>query len=433
MASVETLGALERRLNAFIPQQQIRSEIEVRLKHLGKTAKAPGFRQGKVPLKIVEQQHGAHVHQEVLGDALQSSFAEAVLANSLKVVGYPKYEIKTADPAAAQIEYSATFEVYPEVILGDIALESVERATYTLSEADVDSTIATLREKHLIFEPCDRAAQKGDQVRIDFTGQLDGKVFEGGEVKDFKVVLGGRRMLLDFENTIIGMKAGEIKSFDMTFPEDYYGKNVAGKEVTFTINLHMVEAPHQPQLDDEFAKSLGIKDGNVEKLKTEIRTNLAREAARLLKLRNKDNAMAVLLKIGQLDVPKVLLQAEVQSLTQQALREMKERGMNMPGMSIPPERFTEQAQKRVKLGLILSALIEQHNWQAKPEQVKALVQEYAYGFEYPEEVVAWHYSDPSRLREVESMAQEDNVVAWVMGAAKVTGKALEFNELMENK
>ncbi len=430
MASVETLGALERRINASIPQQQIRSEVETRLRRLGQTAKAPGFRPGKVPLKIVEQQHGAQVHQEVLGDALQRSFAEAVLVNSLKVAGYPKYEITTADPAAAQIEYSATFEVYPEVILGDIALESVECATYTVSEDDVDNTIATLRKKHLIFEPCDRAAQTGDQVRIDFTGKLDGKVFEGGEVKDFKVVLGGRRLLLDFEETIIGMKAGEIKSFDMTFPKDYHGKNVAGKEVTFTINLHMVEAPHSPQLDDEFAKSLGIKDGNVEKLKAEIRTNLAREAERLLKLRNKDNVMAVLLKISQLDVPKVLLEAEVKILSQQALREMKERGLNMPGMSIPPERFTEQATKRVQLGLILAALIKQYNWQATPEQVKALVQEYAYGYEHPEEVVAWHYSDPSRLRDVENLVQEDNVVAWVMDTAKVTGKALEFNELM---
>ncbi len=393
MASVETLGALERRLNASIPQQQIRSEIEARLKRLGKTAKAAGFRPGKVPLKIVEQQHGAQVHQEVLGDALQSSFAEAVLANSLKV----------------------------------------ECATYTVSEDDVDNAIATLRKQHLIFEPCDRAAQKGDQVRIDFTGTLGGKVFEGGEVKDFKMVLGGRRMFLDFEDAITGMKAGETKSFDMTFPEDYHGKNVAGKQVTFTINLHMVEASHLPQLDDEFAKSLGIKDGNVEKLKTEIRTNLAREAERRLKLRNKDNAMAVLLKIGQLDVPKVLLEAEVQRLSQQALREMKERGVSMPGMSIPPDRFTEQAKKRVKLGLILSALLEQHNWQAKPEQVKALVQEYAHGFEHPEEVVAWHYSDPSRLREVKNLVLEDNVVAWVMGAARVTGKALAFNELMENK
>ncbi len=433
MASVETLGALERRLNASIPQQQIRSEIEARLKRLGKTAKASGFRQGKVPLKIVEQQHGAQVHQEVLGNALQSSFAEAMLANSLKVAGYPKYEITTTDPAAAQIEYSATFEVYPEVILGDIALESVECATYTLSEDDVDNAIAKLLKQHLIFEPCDRAAQKGDQVRIDFNSKLDGKVFEGGEVKDFKMVLGGRRMFLEFEDAITGMKAGEIKSFDKTFPKDYHGKNVAGKQVTFTIKLHVVEASHPPQLDDEFAKSLGIKDGNVENLKIEIRTNLAREAERRLKLRNKDNAMTVLLKIGQLDVPKVLLEAEMKMLSQQALREMKERGVNMPGMSVPPERFTEQAQKRVKLGLILSALIEQHNWQAKPEQVKALVQEYAHGYEHPEEVVAWHYSDPSRLRDVENLVLEDNAVAWVMGAAKVTGKALAFNEFMENK
>lgn len=431
MASVETLGALQRRLNAFIPQQQIRGEVEARLKRLGRTAKVHGFRPGKVPFKILEQQYGPQVHQEVLGDALQRSFAEAAQANSLKVAGYPDFELKTADPAAGQIEYSATFEVYPEVVLGDVSTESVERVAYTLSDANVDDTITTLRKQRAVYEPADRAAQNDDQVRIDFSGKLNGAVFEGGEAKDYPIVLGQGRMLPDFEAAIIGMKAGATKSFDMTFPENYHGKDVAGKQVTFTITLHSVEAPRLPELDAELAKSLGIEGGDASKLKAEIRDNLSREIERRIKAQNKNNAMDVLLKVCQMEVPKSLVEAETQNLMGQAMQDMQQRGMKIPqGMSLPPDLFAEQAQKRVKLGLILAELVKQHNLNAKPEQVKALVQDYAQSFEHPEEVVKWHYSDPSRLREAEAMVLEENVVAWVMGAAKVSERTMEFNELM---
>lgn len=431
MSSVETLGALERRLNAFIPQQQLRGEIEARLKRLGRTAKVHGFRPGKVPFKILQQQYGAQVHQEVLGDALQRSFTEAAQANSLKVVGYPDFEIKAADPAAEQIEYSATFEVYPEVVLGDIGAESVERATYVLSDANIDNTIATLRKQRAVFEVADRAAQNEDQVRMDFSGKLDGAVFEGGEATDFAVVLGAGRMLPDFENATIGMKAGETKSFDMTFPKDYHGKDVAGKQVTFTITLHGVDAPRLPELDAEFAKLLGVEDGDVTKLKAEIRDNLAREVERRLKAHNKNNAMDLLLKAVQMKAPKALVDSEVQNLMQQSMHDMRERGIKIPqGASLPSELFTERAQKRVKLGLILAELVKQQDLNAKPEQVKALVRDYAQSFEHPEEVVKWHYGDPSRLQEVKNMVLEDNVVAWVMRVARVTGRVMEFNELM---
>ncbi len=431
MSNVETLGALERRLNAFIPQQSLRGEIEARLKRLGRTAKVRGFRPGKVPFKTLQQMYGAQVHQEVLGEALQRSFAEAAQANSLKVVGYPNFEVTTADPAAEQIEYSATFEVYPEVVLGDVGAESMERATYTLTDADIDNTITTLRKQRAIYEETDRAAKNEDQVRMDFSGKLDGVVFEGGEAKDFTVVLGAGRMLPDFENAIIGMKADETKSFDMTFPEDYHGKDVAGKQVSFTITLHAVEAPRLPELDAEFARSLGIEDGDVNKLQADIRDNLQREIERRLKARNKNNAMDLLLKVSQLEAPKALLDMEVQSLIQQAMQDMRERGVKIPkGMSLPPDMFVESAQKRVKLGLILAELVKQQDLNAKPEQVKVMLQDYAQSFEHPEEVVKWHYSDPSRLQEVKNMVLEDNVVAWIVGVAKVTDRMMEFNELM---
>ena len=371
MSSVETLGALERRLNLSIPQQQLRGEVEARLKRLGRTAKVHGFRPGKVPLKVLEQQYGMQIQQEALSETLQRSFAEAAQANSLKVAGNPDFEVKTADFSAEQIEYSATFEVYPDVVLGSVARENIERATYTLSDADVDQTIATLLKQRAVFKVCDRAAQNEDQVYLDFRGTLDDQVFEGGEAKNFSVILGLGRMLPDFEQAIIGMKAAQTKSFDMTFPDDYHGKNVAGKKVTFTITVHSVEAPHLPQPDAEFAKSLGIKDGDVGNLKAEIRDNLTREIERNLKVRNKDSAMDVLLRIGQLDVPKVLLDFEARNIMQQTLRDLKERGVKIPqDLSLPQDMFAERAQKRVKLGLILAELVKLHNLQAKPEQMR---------------------------------------------------------------
>lgn len=431
MSSVETLSALERRLNAFIPQQSLRGEVDARLKRLGRTAKVHGFRPGKVPFKTLQQMYGAKVHQEVLGDALHRSFAEAVQANSLKVAGFPNFEVKTADPDAEQVEYVATFEVYPEIVLGDLGSESVERAVFTLSDADIDNTLTTLRKQRAVFEATDRAAQNEDQVRMDFSGKLNGVVFEGGEAKDFAVVLGIGRMLPDFENAIIGMKAGEAKAFDMTFPQDYHGKDMAGKQVTFTITLHKVEAPRLPELDAEFAKMLGIEDGDVGKLRAEIRDNLERETARRLKAHNKNNAMDLLLKTSQLEAPKALVDQEVHSLMQQTMEDMQERGVKIPpGMSLPPDLFVERAQKRVKLGLILVELVKQQGLDAKPEQVKVMLQDYAQSFEHPEEVVKWHYSDPLRLQEVKNMVLEDNVVAWVMGVAKATDRMMEFNELM---
>jgi trigger factor len=383
--------------------------------------------------QILEQQYGAQVHQEVLGESLQRAFADEVKANNLKVVGQPRFELKNSDPSAEQVEYSATFEVYPEVTLGVLSGEAVERATYTLTDADVDSTLATLQKQRAVFEPVSRAAKVEDEVLIDFTGKINNEVFEGGEAKDFTVVLGQGRMLPDFEQAIAGMKAGETKSFDMTFPADYHGRDVAGKQVTFTIVLHAVKEPRLPALDAEFAKSLGIADGDISKLKADIRNNLEREVQRRLKVRNKDSAMDALLKIGTLEVPKTLVGWETQNLMQQTVKDMEQRGMKIPkGMALPPDLFTERANKRVKLGLILSKLVEQHKLEATPAQVKVLVQEYAQSFEHPEQVVRWYAADPERLKEVENLALEDNVVAWVMSSAKVSDKAVEFNELMES-
>jgi len=432
MTSVETVSALERRLNASIPQQDIRGVVSARLKNIGRNAKIAGFRPGKVPAKVIEQHYGAQLQQEALGEALQRSFQEAALTNNLRVAGNPRFEIKTSDLNADQIEYSATFEVFPEVVMGDLSGVTLERLVYELTPADVESTIATMRKQRATFEKVERAVQNEDQVHIDFTGKLDGEVFEGGEAKNLAVILGIGRMLPDFEAAIIGMKANQTKSFDMTFPEDYHGKNMAGKKVNFIVLLHRVEAPKLPEVDAEFARSVGIADGDVSKLNDEIRSNLTREVSRRVKLHNKEAAMEALLKIAKFDVPKGLVDLEVQTVVQKTAQEMESRGMKMKDMPFQPEMFKERAEKRVKLGLILSELVQKHGLQARPEQTKAMIEDYAQSFDEGEQIIRWYAADPKRMIEVENLVLEENLVNWVMGQAKTTDKQAKFNDLMGN-
>jgi trigger factor len=432
MTSVETVSALERRLNASIPQQEIRGVVSARLKNIGRNAKIAGFRPGKVPAKVIEKHYGTQVHQEALGEALQRSFQEAALSNNLRVAGNPQFEIKSNDPNADQIEYSATFEVYPEVVMGDLSGVAIERLVYQVKPADVQNTISTLRKQRATFEKVDRAAQNEDRVLIDFSGKLDGVAFEGGKGKDVIVVLGIGRMLPDFEAAIIGMKPKETKTFDMKFPEDYHGKNVAGKKVAFTVTLRSVEAAKLPDVDVDFAKSIGITDGDVSKLEAEILSNLTREVARRLKLRNKESAMEALLKIADFDVPRGLVDLEAQTVMQKTAQEMESRGMKIKDIQLRPEMFMERAEKRVKLGLILSEVVQKYGLQARPEQTKAMIEDYAKGFDEAEQIIRWYAADPKRMIEVENLVLEENMVDWVMGQAKTTDKMAEFNDLMES-
>lgn len=430
MSNVETVSALGRRLNASIPQALVRDQVASRLKKIGRTAKLSGFRPGKVPAKVLEQYYGAQARQEALGDALQQSFAAAVQGSDLRIAGNPEFEIKTADLSADEIEYSATFEVYPEVVLKDLAAVDVERAAYALSQDDVDGTITTLRKQRATYHAADRAAEDGDKVRVDFEGTLDGVAFQGGSGKDVDFLLGGGNMLADFEAAIRGMKAGESKSFDMTFPADYHGKDVAGKQVTFALTLQAVEAPQLPELDAAFAEAIGISDGDVSKLEAEVRSNLEREVSRRLNTRNKEAAMDALLAAADFELPKALVEWESHNLMQQTHREMEARGMNMKGVSMPPDLFAERAARRVKLGLVLADLVQKQGLAAKPEQVKSLAEDFSQNYDHPEEVVKWYYAEPGRLQELENLALEDNVVDWVMQQAKVSDKAVTFAELM---
>jgi trigger factor len=432
MASVETVSALERRLNASVPQQAILSQVSARLQNIGRNVKIAGFRPGKVPTKIVEQYYGAQAYQDALNEALQRSFYETSQNNNLKVAGTPQFEVKTNDENADQIEYSATFEVYPEVAVGDLSGVSIERLVYELTQADVEDTIATLRKQRATFEKVDRAVQAADRVNIDFTGKIDGKSFQGGEAKDLTVVLGTGNMLADFEAALIGMKAGQTKSFEMTFPADYHSKDLAENPVNFTVTLQGVEAAHLPAINAEFVKAVGIADGDVSKLEGEIRNNLAREVKRRLGVRNKNTVMDALLKITDFEVPKVLLEGEVQTLMQQTTEDMESRGMKMKGMPLHPDLFTERAEKRVKLGLILAELMQKHGLKAQPQQVKTMIEDYAQTFDESEQIIRWYAADPKRMLEVENLVLEENVVSWAMSQARVTDKRAVFNELMGN-
>ncbi len=432
MTSVETVSALERRLNASIPQQEIRGVVSARLKNIARNAKIAGFRPGKVPAKVIEQHYGPKIHQEALGEAMQRSFQEAALSNNLRVAGNPHFEIMSDDPNADQVEYSATFEIYPEVVMGDLSGVEVERLVYQVKPADVENMILTLRKQRATFEKVDRAVRNEDRVHIDFTGKLDGEPFEGGEGKGISVVLGIGRMLPDFEAAIIGMKPNETKSFEMKFPEDYHGKNVAGKKVTFTVVLHGVESARLPEVDTEFAKAIGVTDGDVGRIEEEVRSNLIREVSRRLKLRNKDNAMEALLKIADFDVPRGLVDIEAQTVMQKTMQEMESRGMKVKDMQFQPEMFRERAEKRVKLGLILSEVVQKYGLQARPEQTRAMIEDYAKGFDEEEQIIRWYAADPKRTVEVENLVLEENLVEWVMGQAKTTDKQAEFNDLMES-
>jgi trigger factor len=428
--NVEQLGALERRINVSIPQEKIQTEVENRLKRLARTVKLHGFRPGKVPFKVVMQQYGPQVRNEVIGDALKKNFNDAVRENNLRVAGYPQFEPKVADGDISPIEFSATFEVYPDVALGDLSEVQVARPVVNVTPADIDKTIEVLRRQRVQFEPADRAAQPGDRISIDYRGTIDGVEFAGGKAENFTLILGEGRLLKDFEAPLIDMKAGESKTFEVTFPADYHGKDVAGKTATFEVRLNGVEASKLPELNAEFAQSLGVANGDIATMRNEIEANLEREASKRVNAKLKEQVMQALLDSTSIESPRALVQLELERLTQDAHKELASRGLHAKNTPLPQELLNERAQRRVGLGLILGELVKTHNLHPKPEQVRAVVEDLAQSYENPAEVIKWHYSAPERLSEVESAALEDNVVKWVLENVKVTDKAISLDELM---
>jgi trigger factor len=429
-SNLETLNSLERRLSIVVSMQEVNTEVANRLKRLSKSVKIHGFRPGKVPVKIVEQQYGGQVRQEVLGDTIQKSFGDAVREQNLRVAGLPKIEVQSGDETTEQFEYTATFEIYPEVELGDLTAISIEKPMVEVGDAEIDKTIDVLRKQRAVFEPVQRAAASGDQVKMDYRGTIGGEAFDGGTAEGNIVQLGEGRLLPDFENNVIGLSAGESKTFTMTFPEDYHGKEVAGKEAQFEITVEEVLEPRLPEIDAEFAKTLGIGDGDLEKMRSEIRANLEREVKRRTIAKVKDQVMKGLLDSTSIELPQALVEQEAERLAEQMKQDLQSRGLNTENVPLPHEAFDDEARRRVQLGLIVSEVVSKHGLSAKPEQVKEVVEEQARAYEKPEEVRRWYYESPDRLREIESVVLESNLVEWVTGQAKVEDKPTAFDDLM---
>lgn len=432
-ANLETLGSLERKLKVAVPMADIESEVESRLKKLTRTVKMSGFRPGKVPFKVVAQQYGPQVRQEVLGDTLQKSFGDAVKEQNLRVAGYPKFDAAPPADGAHEFHYSATFEIYPEVVVGDVAKSAVTRPTLELSEAEVDKTLEIMRKQRVTYAAVARAAQNGDRVTMDYVGRIDGVEFAGGKAEGQSVVLGEGRFLPDFEKNLPGMQAGDQKSFEVKFPDDYAGKDVAGKTAVFAVTVKEVAEPKLPPVDGEFAKTLGVEDGDLVKMRAEIRGNLEREVKARLKARVKEQVMDALLAATSIEVPKALIEMEVERLRDMARQDLAARGIPVrEDMPLPADLFEKQAQRRVSLGLILGEVVRLQNLNARPEQVRSAVEEQAQSYEHPQEVVKWFYQSPERLREIEGMVIEENVVTWALATSKVEDKAIAFDELMGN-
>ena len=433
-ANLENLGTLERRLSVAVPMDEIAREIDTRLKRLSRTVKMDGFRPGKVPLKVVAQQYGPQVRQEVLGDALQRSFGDAVREQNLKVAGYPHFEPKPLDDGAREFEYSATFEIYPEIRVGDISGATIKRTQLDVGDAEIDHTVGVMRKQRVTYDPVQRAAENGDRVTMSYRGTIEGTEFEGGKAENQAVVLGEGRLLADFESQLQGTKAGDSKTIDVKFPDDYHGKDVAGKTAQFEISVSEVAAPKLPEIDAEFAKTLGVADGDLATMRSEIRANLEREVKTRLKARTKEQVMQALLDSTHVEVPKALVEGEIERLRNFARQDLAARGVPVKDDTpLPADMFEKQAQRRVNLGLILAEVVKANQLQAKPEQVRAAVEEQAQSYEHPQEVVRWYYQSPERLREIESMVLEDNVVEWALKTAKVEDTPITFDELMGNR
>jgi len=430
--TVETLEKLERKITLTVPVNTIQSEVDVRLKKLAKTVKMDGFRPGKVPMNVVAQRYGYSVQYEVLNDKVGEAFAQAANEAKVRVAGQPRITEKEGAPEG-ELNFDAIFEVYPDVKLADLAGVELEKVTAAVSEEAIDKTIDILRKQRRTFAQRGMAdaAVDGDRVTIDFEGKIDGEPFAGGKAEDFQFLVGEGQMLKEFEDAVRGMKSGESKTFPLSFPADYHGKDVAGKTADFLVTIKKVEAANLPEVNEALAKSLGIADGTVEGLRADIRKNLEREVKFRLLARNKAAAMEALVAKAELDLPQSIVQSEVDRLKDGARADLKQRGIKDADKApIPDDIFRPQAEQRVRLGLVVAEVVKANDLHAKPEQIRAHIEELAASYERPEDVSKWYYGDNQRLAEVEAVVIESNVAEFVLSKAKVTEKAISFEELM---
>ncbi|MDR4126208.1 trigger factor [Yanghanlia caeni] len=429
---VEKLSGLERRVDVVVSLADIEKEVQAQLKRVARSAKVQGFRPGKAPLSIIERSHGPGIRYDVINEEVGRTLEKVLSETQLRVAGTPSLEPKTEGVEEGQLAFSATFEVYPDIEVPDLSALEVTRSTCEVSDADVDRTLDILRRQRAVYEPRDdRAAADGDRVTLDFVGRIDGEEFEGGKAENFPFVLGQGRMLPEFEKAVSGLKVGDTATFPLTFPEDYGSEAVAGKTAEFTITVREVAEGILPEVDTEFAKQLGQAEGDVEKLRADIRANLEREVKARSQARTKGSVMDALVAACTFDVPKSLVRTDAEGRVAAAREDLKQRGVpNADSLPIPTEAFEAESERRVRLGLLVSELVSSADLQAKPEQVRARIEEFAQNYEEPAQVVAYYLSDRQRRAEIEAVVLEDNVVEHVLSKAKVNDEQVSFDELM---
>jgi len=424
--SVETGEGLERKLTVQVPAETVEKEVETRLKSMSGRVRIDGFRPGKVPMKVVKQQYGQSVQQEVVGELMQSSFRDAVVQEDLKLAGNPSIEPKTMG-VGETLEYVATFEVYPEVTLGDLSALEIERVQADIDESDIDEMIETLRKQRTTYDVVERASVDGDQLTISFEGFMDDVAFEGGKAESVPMVLGSGSMIPGFEDALIGKSAGDEFSFEVTFPDDYHVDDLKGKPARFETKVISVAEPKSPEVDEEFAKTFGIESGDVEQLRKDISENMQRELRNKLQSTLKTNVMDALLDAHPIDVPASLVDEECEVLQKQ----MSEAGQLQGGMSLPKELFEPQAKKRVSLGLIVAEVIKKAEIRPDADQVKAKIEDVAATYEDPQEVINHYQSNPQLTQGIEGLVLEDMMVEWIADQAKVTEVVEKFSEIMK--
>jgi trigger factor len=428
--TVETTGNLGRRMTVAVPAARVEQEIATRLKRLSQTVRFPGFRPGKAPMKMVEARYAGKVMEEVAGEMIRATFYEAVSEKGLKPAGGPNIQPKRMN-RGKDFEYTATFEIYPEIKCLDIKGARIERPVVTVGEEDVNRTIDTLRRQRVDWNPVERTAANEDRVLIDFQGKLDGVPFEGGEAKDFPLVLGNNTLIDGFESGLIGARAGESRTLDVTFPVDYLNTKLAGKQVQFDVTVKQVNEPALPEVSDEFARVLGVADGKVETLRSEVRANLERELSDRVRRELREQVFKALIEANPLDVPKALEQSEIERLIQSSRANLEAQGLSANQLPGDPQLYAEQARRQVTLGLILAEMVKARNLTADAQLVRARIEELAVSYDNPQEFVSWHYAERERITEIESKVMEDQAVELLLATATVVDKPMSFQELMQ--
>ena len=428
--TVETSSGLERRMTVQVPEERISEQVKDRLKSLGRTARLHGFRPGKVPVKVLERTYGRQVRDEVVSKVLESSLFEAFGSENLKPAGQPTIDALDSEPGQG-LSYTAVFEVYPEVQAPDAASLELTRPVAEVTERDVDTLIETLRKQRRSWEEVDRQAADGDRLTLDYAGTVEGEPFEGGEGKQVPVELGSHSLIEGFEEALNGAKAGEERMLDLTFPDEYHAKDLAGKPVQFKVTVFKVEEPRLPEVDEEFMQSFGVTEGGVDALRKEIRENMERELRDAIRARMRNDAMDALLARHELELPRALVEDESKRLMEQTQQNLVRQGAGSPTLQLQPALFESQARRRVALALILAEIVKTNDMTADPEKVKGRVASIASAYQEPEQIMSWYYADKQRLAEIESLVMEDEVVEWIVEHAKVNDEKTTFDAIMK--